>query len=172
MKKIPENISQLLQQYLDKQLSETQAREVENLLESNEAVRNTFDRLQIVDGFLKNQPLQEPSKNFTDSVMNRLDSYPATRSFSLRNGIFLLVGVLLLTAIASVLISLGVFDTTDSLNLNNVISTNYLKRDLPTIPFDGTLIMNVLIIINLAIAFVVLDKAVLKPWFEQRRMHT
>jgi hypothetical protein len=33
------------------------------------------------------------------------------------------------------------------------------------------MVMNVIILLNLALAFLVLDRAVLKPWFERRRMH-
>ncbi|MCI0751010.1 MAG: hypothetical protein L0Y35_04175 [Flammeovirgaceae bacterium] len=170
MKAIPENIKIKLQNYLDGKLTSVEASEIEKLISQDENIKLSFDNLRTIDAYLKKQKLVEPSKNFTERVMEGLDSYAAGRSFSLRNGIFLLVGVLVLTGLASVLISLGVFDTANSLNLNNLVSTNYIKKDLPTIPFNGKLIMNVLIMINLAIAFIVLDKAVLKPWFE-RRMH-
>jgi len=30
--------------------------------------------------------------------------------------------------------------------------------------------VNIIILLNLALAFLVLDRAILKPWFERRRM--
>jgi hypothetical protein len=66
-----------------------------------------------------------------------------------------------------------VFDTSGSIDLNQTIVPNkFIQQPLPSIPFNGKLVMNVIIILNLALAFLVLDKAVLKPWFEKRaRLH-
>jgi hypothetical protein len=49
------------------------------------------------------------------------------------------------------------------------VVNKYLDWELPEIPFNGKLIVNLIIIANIALAFIVLDRAVLKPWFERRR---
>jgi hypothetical protein len=69
-------------------------------------------------------------------------------------------------------LSAGVFDGTSSIDLNQTLLPNkYIQQSLPTISFNGKMVMNVIILLNLALAFLVLDRAVLKPWFERRRMH-
>jgi hypothetical protein len=71
--------------------------------------------------------------------------------------------------IGAFLLSAGVFDSTGAIDLNDMgIQNKYIQESLPTIPVNGKLIMNVIIMLNIALAFLVLDRAILKPWFERR----
>jgi hypothetical protein len=104
--------------------------------------------------------------------MSRLDQYPSRAGLSIRNAIFLLVGIFTVMGMAMILMSAGAFDGTATFDLNNIgLVQRYIKQTLPSIPFDGRLVVNIIILLNLALAFVVLDRAILKPIF-QKRMQT
>ena len=113
---------------------------------------------------------ETPSRNFTQAVMDRLDQYPVQSGFSIRNGIILLAGILLVIGIASVLVAAGAFDNTaTSIDLNQVeFSKKFVKTPLPSFEFNGKLLVNIIIILNLGLAWIVLDRAILKPLFQRR----
>ena len=115
--------------------------------------------------------IELPSKNFTNVVMSKLDQYPAQSGLSIRNGIFLLIGVLIAVGIVSFLAATGTFDATSNIDLNQVeLSKKLIKTPLPAFKFSGKLLVNIVIILNLGIAWMVLDRLILRPLF-RRRMH-
>lgn len=155
--------------YLDGTLNPQERNAIEQLLEADQQVALRLDALRSIHDYLLTSGADEPSKNFTQRVMERLQ-YPATSGYSPRNGILLLTGVLIAVGIAAVLLASGVFDTTTTLDLNQLVVPNkYLDENLPSISINGKLIVNLIILVNIALAFIVLDRAVLKPWFKRRR---
>lgn len=171
MKKISQHLDDELLRYLDGQLDPATKRKVELALEQDEALKQRLSQLQAMDSHLRNNVLEAPSKNFTQLVMSRLDQYPVRATgFSLFNSILLMVGILLMTGIATVLVSSGVFDHTQgTLDLNTMkLPTQYLQRSLPSIPIDGKLIMNVIIVLNVGLCLLVFDRTILKPYFKHR----
>ena len=172
MKKLTEYPDEILFSYLDGKLDPMQREAVEMAIGENPAVRLRLQELQQADSMLRQLTPDQPSKNFTSSVLRRLDEYPARAGLSIRNGIVLLSGIMAVMVIAIILLSLGVFDQTTTLNPNDIdLVQQYIKQTLPSISVNGKLVVNVIIILNLALMFVVLDRAILKPLF-QRRMQT
>ena len=171
MKKISQQLDDTLLDYLDGLLSSAEKQRVEHLLQSDEAIANRLRELRELGQSLREFTLEQPSKNFTQVVMRKLDQYPARTGLSIRNGIFLLAGVLATAGIATVLISAGVFDgSSTSLNLNQFeLSGKYISKPLPSIPFNGKVILNTIVFLNVALGFLVLDRAILKPFFQRRR---
>jgi hypothetical protein len=91
---------------------------------------------------------------------------------SIRSGLFLLSGILMVLAVAVTLLTTGVFDGATTIDLNQMnLMKDFVKENLPSISVDGKWVINIIILLNLAVAFVVFDRAVLKPLF-QRRMQT
>jgi hypothetical protein len=88
----------------------------------------------------------------------------------MRNSILLLAGVLVVAIIASVLVPAGVFDSiSTTIDLNQVeLPKKYLERTLPSISIDGKIMVNVIILVNLVLGWLVLDRAILKPIFQRR----
>lgn len=171
MKKISQHLDDELLLYLDGELDSTAKEKLELALQQDEALKHRLTQLQTMESFLKSDTLESPSKNFTQLVMNKLDQYPAqTSSFSMFNGILLLAGILLMTGIAAILVSSGVFDqASGALDLNTLeISQHYIQRTLPSIPIDGKLIVNVIIVLNLGLCWLILDRTILKPFFRRR----
>ncbi len=147
--------------------------------EENEELKKFIDNtvndldqdLSSVDDYLKSIRVEQPSVNFTQQVMNNLHRASAvTLSLPSRNKMLMLVGILVTIGITILLIAGGSFSNVTSITLDqDIIPNDQIRQYIPSIPFNGKLIMNIVILMNLALAFIILDRAVLKPWFEKRR---
>jgi hypothetical protein len=173
MDKVTQESDDMLLRYIDGTIGLSEKQIIEKDLERNEALRKRLDQLRSTHLLLRANRLYEPSKNFTQQVMTRLSLDPLRgTSFPIRNSILILVGVLMVVIIASVLVPAGVFDNiSTTIDLNQVeISKKYVEKTLPSVSIDGKLMVNIIIIVNLALGWLVLDRAILKPIF-QRRLH-
>lgn len=173
MKNIPQDLEDKLLSYLDDKLSGAERSNVETLLEHDVNLKERFKELQLMHSLMKKTKLEQPSLNFTSRLMLRLDQAPVVNGRSIRNGIFLVIGVLITVGIAAVLISTGTFDGASTMvDLNKIdIKNKYIDQQLPSFTLDGKTLVKGIIVLNLAVAFVVLDRAILKPFF-QRRMQS
>jgi len=170
--KISQTQDEKLFEYIDGRLKGIEKENIEQLLKSSPALQARLEELRKLDADLRTIKIEQPSKNFTQRVMSKLDQYPVKSSLTFKNGIFLLAGVLVAVGVGSLLVAGGVFDGTSTIDLNQTIIpvNKYLQKPIPTFNFDGKLMVHIIIILNLALAFLVLDRAILKPWFEKRRM--
>jgi hypothetical protein len=175
MKKISQQENDYLLDYIDGSLTEDQKRHLEQQLSGREELRVRLEDLRQVHRQLAVSPRIEPSKNFTQLVMSRLDQYPLSKGFSTKNGILLLAGVMIAIGVGALLLSAGVFDGAGSIDISDVVIQNQyidVNKSIPSIPINGKIIVNVIIALNLALAFMVLDRAIIRPWFEKRtKMH-
>ena len=170
MNKITQATDDILSAYLDNSLSDIERKRVEDSLKGNAAWRVRLEELRLVHSLLQDSVIEQPSKNFTVQVMRRLDQYPAPSGFSTRNGFIVLVGVLLVVGMATILVASGSFDNvTANIDLNKVaLWKKVIKSPLPTFTFDGKLLVKVIIVLNLALGWIVLDRTILKPFFQKR----
>lgn len=173
MKKVSKQLDDRLLEYLDGALAPADKERLEQEIAASEEMSFRFEELRTLTHSLSHVQLEQPSKNFTQRVMDHLDQLPVRSNLSIRNSILLLAGVLVAVGIGSLLLASGIFDTPGSINLNELIQQNkYIQQPLPSIPFNGKLVVNIIILLNIALAFLVLDRAILRPWFERRaRMH-
>lgn len=127
--------------------------------------------LNAIDRYLKSVRIEQPSVNFTQHVMSNLHRASAvTLNLPSRNKMLMLAGLLVMAGITILLIAGGAFTSVDTITLDqNLIPNDQIRKYIPSIPFNGKLIMNIVILMNLGLAFIILDRAVLKPWFEKRR---
>lgn len=170
MKKLSQSADDILSDYLDGRLNAPEKQKVEQFLRDDPEWRDRLEELKMIGALLRETKVEQPSRNFTEVVMSRLHQYPARTGFSIRNGILLLTGVLIVVGIATVLLSTGAFDnTTTSIDLNQIeVSRRLVKSPLPSFEFNGKLIVNIIIILNLGLAWIVLDRTILKPYFQRR----
>ena len=173
MEKITQILDDTLLNYLDGSILSEEKMRIEKLLQENGLLQARLQELRVVHLTLSQIKVEQPSKNFTQLVMGKLEGYTERSSFPIRNGILLLAGVLVAVGIVALLVSSGVFDQTQTVvDLNKInLPKQYIQEPLPTIPFNGKLLINIIIVVNLGLAWVVLDRAILKPYF-QRRMQT
>ena len=169
---ISQNQDDKLFEYIDGGLKGIEKENFEQLLKTSPVLRARLEELRKLDADLRTITLQQPSKNFTQRVMSKLDQYPVRSNFSFKNGIILLAGVLVAVGVGSLLVAGGVFDGTSTIDLNQTMGpvNKYIEKPIPTFNFNGKLMVNIIILLNLALAFLVLDRAILKPWFDKRRM--
>lgn len=173
MKKLPQELEDKLLDYMDDKLSPSERSNIETLLEHDTNMKERLKELQAMHSLMKKTNIEQPSFNFTSRLMLSLDKTPAVNGRSIRNGIFLVIGVLVTVGIAAALISSGTFDDASTMiDLNKIdVNNKYIDQELPSFSLDGKLLVQGIIVLNLAIAFVVLDRAILKPFF-QRRMQS
>lgn len=172
MKKLSQDQEQAIIDYLDGKLNHNQRYAFEQALKDNALLKNHLDEVKAANSLLRQMPLEEPSRNFTAAVMGRLDQYPAKTGISIRNGIMLLTGILVVMFIAVFLVNSGFFDQQSTLDLNKMLfAQRYIRQTLPGIALNGKMIVNTIILLNLVLAFIVLDRTILKPLFH-KRMHT
>lgn len=171
MENVTPESDDLLLGYIDGALSVSDRQNLEKELERNEMLRKRLEQLRSAHMLLKSSKSFEPSKNFTQIVMTRLNQDPARgTTFPIRNSILLLAGVLIVVIIASVLVPAGVFDNiSTTIDLNQVeLSKKYVEKTLPSVSIDGKLMVNIIIMVNLVLGWLVLDRAILKPLFQRR----
>lgn len=170
MIKVSESVDEMLLDYLDGNLTKADKGKVEKSLQENPAWRARYEELRSINSVMVETMIEQPSKNFTASVMSKLNLYQAPRSFSLWNSILLLAGVLVAIGITTVLLAGGLYDhSTTSIDLNQIeVPKELIRTPLPSFELNGKILVNVIIILNLAIGWVVLDRAILKPFFQRR----
>ena len=170
MKKVSQSVDDILSDYLDGSLSVSERLKTEEAIRNNPAWQQRVEELRMINSLLSQGKIEMPSPTFTDQVMNHLHQYPASNGFSIRKGILLLTGVLVVVGIATILLSTGAFDnTTTSIDLNQIeVSRKFIKNPLPSFQLDGKFIVNIIIILNLGLAWIVLDRTILKPFFRRR----
>lgn len=157
--------------YLDGALSDDRAKQLKVKLESNTILRARLDELRIVHEALSSKSkLEHPSSNFTHRVMSNLHRMPVTSTLSPRNGLLLLCGILVAVGMLAVLLSAGLFDNiNESVDLTKLpVSKEVIKNPLPTVNISGKWIINGFMVIALGLAFVLLDRTVLRPLFNKR----
>jgi hypothetical protein len=171
MKDLIQPHQDLLFDLLDGKLTTEEAARLRAQIEISPFLKSRYEEVKFVHQMLRSSTLQEPSLNFTKVVMGKLDEVPASAPPSFWKGLFLLAGMLMAIGIAAVLASKGVFDANATINLNDLkIPEQIPQRSLPTFIIDGKMIVNVIIIMNMIIGFIVLDKTILRPIFRRRAM--
>jgi len=170
MRKVPESVEETLLDYIDGNLSKAEQEKIEKSLQQNPALQTRYEELRLLNSVLADAKSEQPSKNFTASVMRRLDQYRAPSVFSLWNSVLLLAGVLVALGITTVLLAGGLYDNTNTnIDLNQIeIPKEIIKTTLPSFEFSGKMMVNILIIMNLFIGWIVLDRTILKPFFQRR----
>lgn len=169
MKKVTQQSDDMLLDFLDGKLNTQQQTMLRDALQTDFELRKRLDELRLVHEMLSTTTLDTPSRSFTPMVMTNLNQAPLHRGVSIKNGLLLLGGVIVVLSIAVVLLSAGVFDQTTTVNLNEItVTQKFIKQSLPTISIDGKMLINTIVLLNLIIAFLVLDRAILRPFFQRR----
>jgi len=160
---------ELLLNYLDGTLDEMRLRVLKAELEGSEPLRQRLEQLRMVHDVLSKQKLESPASNFVARVMNNLHNRPSSISMSPRNGLMLVLGTTVAICLLLLLVQAGQFN--DIINVAPAPQTGPGQKYIPSIPpisVNLKLVINILVGLNLALAFVVLDRTILKPFFQKR----
>jgi hypothetical protein len=169
MKKIPQHLEDRLLDYLDNKLSASERDDIETMSRHDKDLRTRLEELRALHTILGQTRLEHPASNFTHKVMTNLYQKPI-RSLSIRNGLLLLTGVLITIGITLAFASSGFFDNASAaIDLNKYnLPNKYIEKTLPTFSLDGGLLVNIVVILNMVLVFVLLDRVILKPFFRRR----
>lgn len=160
--------------YLDGELSGAELASFKHELEQSNALQQQLEDTRALHSALLHHARNDqstPSPDFTEKVMNRLHEMPALNSTSSYNhGLLLLGGILVAAFIGVLLVASGFFDSVQTTVPVTGLSLGDSVRALPisNISLNGKLIMKVLIGVNVLLAFLLLDRTVLRPYFGQR----
>jgi len=160
-----------LLRYLDGELEPSHKIKLDAELQGATDLKERLEELRVIRSFLTSQAtLETPSKTFTQKVMAGLDAQPVKSLFSPRKGLLLLIGVIIASVLALMLLSNGVFDQTNTSLLVDTgpIKNKWIQETTFSIPFNGKILVNGIIFLNLALALVLLDRTVLRPLFQKR----
>ena len=154
--------------YLDGLLGEHEQKAFEEALGSSPRLQQRLKWLQSVEKLFSENSVAVPSPEFTDNVMASLDSYRHIR-FS-RNGLLLLLGVLVALTLVVLLMAGGNFDpgifnemVPKSLNIGDA------QFSLPYHEFiDIKMLINGVLFLNLFLALLLLERVIFRPLFKRR----
>lgn len=170
MKKISQEIDDLLVGYLDGTLTPEKLDKIKNGLTTSESLRSRLEALKFIQQSMQNTEVIHPSAHFTQRVMGNLHKLPHTTVLTPKNGLLLLSGVLVAMGMGATLVDAGIFNSFNGiLPLNQfTLPTGIAVPELPAIPFNGKWIVNSIIALNLGLALLLLDRTILKPFFNKR----
>jgi hypothetical protein len=156
--------------YLDGRLEGPFLEQLRKDLENSEDLRKRLEEFRLVHRTLAITQLEAPSQAFVNKVMQNLHRTSYSPSLSPRNGILLLAGMMVASGLLVVMISAGIFDQFSGfISLQKVAPVQkYLQQSLPVISVNGKLLINFMVGINLILGFIILDRTVLKPFFQKR----
>jgi len=160
-----------LLEYIDGTLPAAETKALEQELKKDIALRVKLNELRENHAALRTSlPLEQPSRDFTLKIMGNLHQAPLPQpGQSIRKSILLLAGALIAAVGTAILVASGLFDTvTTTLDLNAVKPADLVKDTMPTLNINGRILINAVVIANIIIAFIVLDRTVLKPLFQKR----
>lgn len=168
MERLTNNQDDELLNYLDGKLSDVKVRELKSKLETSSLLSQRLEELRAVHQLLaKEAKLETPSSNFTHRVMSNLHRVPVMNPLSPKNGLLLLCGTMVAIGILVLVVSSGFFDSmTHSINVNELpVKQEYITTN---IAFNSKWVINGLILLNIVLAFILLDRTILRPFFNRR----
>lgn len=170
MQKISQETDKLLQDYLDGKLAGEKLMKIKAGLEKSEELRNRLEILKLLQQSMSLPSLMQPSPHFTQRVMSNLHNMPASQSLSPKNGLILLGGILVATGIAIATLSTGLFNSMNGMLTfeNFQLPRGIAIPQVPSIPINGKIILNAIIVLNIGLAFLLLDRTILRPLFSRR----
>lgn len=133
--------------------------EHEKMLLTDSAYKKHFEQYATLQEQLMSLDLEVPSMRFTQNVLDNV--LPLTKGAYKKNRapFFFLIAMGILSVMSMLLLLQGGGSLGDNLliNMEGVISS-----------FSNPLVMNIFILLNVVLAFVILDKKVFKPYFSSK----
>ncbi len=168
--KLPITDEHLLR-YLNGELSMQEILTLKDQISASAALQQRLEELRLIQTYLKQtSQLQNPGFNFTESVMHGLD-HVRIPGISIKRGLILLIGSLVASGIALGLLSLGAFDSSTSLLIEPSVQNKFFEIPKISIPFNTKVLINGIIFLNLGFLFILLDRTILKPLFQNRTVN-
>ncbi len=157
-----------LLRFLNGELDAHEVTTLRSQLAETSELTQRLDELRAIQTYLKHtNVVEKPSSNFTARVMQGLDRVKAHR-ISAKRGLILLIGSIVASGLALGLLTLGTFDTSTSLLIEPPVQNRLVELPAINIPFNTKVLINGILFLNLGLLFLLLDRTILKPLFQNR----
>jgi hypothetical protein len=157
--------------YLDHHLSDEQAELFEKTIYSDKELTDKFNQLKLVHESLSAQKIASAPAGFTERVMNSITELEASSGkFFNRNRIFVLILIGLVVLSTLYYLSIQFYPGIGNMVANQVtlqkvtVDLNPARKML-----DSGLLFKLVFYVNGLIGLLLLERAVLKPYFERRK---
>lgn len=156
----------VLLRYLDGTLTDQEKESLLSQLATSPELKSKLEALERTHAFLVGSgALQNPSANFTQRVMMGINM---PQAFSPRNGIYLLLGIMVASGLLISILSGNTFEPVTIGIESEFVRQVWMKAPSLSIPFDLGLVIKSIVFVNLGLALVMLDRTILKPLFRNR----
>jgi hypothetical protein len=161
--------------YLEHDMSEEEKNIFSEAVNADKNLREMLEEEKLIQLHFTRIKFTEPSTEFTNLVMGKIEHAQGEFSISIKRSLLLLTGVLVVTMLTAFLVSKGIFDSPGTIKLPEV--NPVVNQYLPNMPeasrftINNKIVVNCIIILNLMIGFVLLDRTILRPYFQKRMRH-
>lgn len=146
---------------LDGVASEELLRNHQELLVNSTKYRVFFDEIKAFHLQLSDLGLEQPSKEFTQNIISKLNFVKVSRNAWAKKWIFAYAASILLSLVAILSLLMGA-----NQEVSASVFGNFSKV------FVGESFVDTIVIANLLVFLVVFDRRVLKPYFKNRGLRT
>ena len=168
-----------LLEFIDGTLSHADADEVRKAIEIDPEIKNRYDTLVSVDSLLADQIESRPSDTFVEGVMSNLNKRLATNSvdynsFWKKN--LIVVSIVLIVGLVAAITLLSNFTLSELFPTLQPQEFTVTDRTISIDPgflnfINQDLFIKGIIYLNAFVAIFLLEKAVFRPFFRQRRQN-
>lgn len=172
-KKDPAALEDALSRYLDGTQDEAEKAWLDALQAQDAGIKQRVEDLDAVHQVLQAESVVSPTPHFTQRVMAALEPLPQTSRLPARRvwrSVALLTGVLAVTAIVMTWLSSDMFA---GVAVQQVGVPYADQWNLPhwSIALKGKWLLYPIIVMNMVLGWMLLDRAILKPLFQHRRLN-
>lgn len=155
--------------YIDGEMTVEERERFEREMSSDKKLQTLVRHQQAAERLMTEEKLVDPSRNFTQNVLQRLNEVPRSRQTFL-NSLLLLAGIIVVVLIGSQLLTSGILDNkATTIDLNSIRPLgDYIPQQLPSLGVDMKQIIYIVIFLNVALALIVFDRTILRPYFQNR----
>ena len=159
--------------FLDDAMHPTEKENFLAAVKENPELKKLLDEEKLIRSYFKSFVPHEPDAHFTVKVMERIQNPGGDYSISVKRSLLLLAGAMLVSLLTAFLVSKGIFDSQGTINITETYNGigKYIPEVKP-IAINNRILVNGILILNLLIGFVLLDRVVLRPLFQKRFKHT
>jgi len=157
--------------YLDGELADEEVLQFKKKLSENKKFADRFARFETMHKSLLDNPLASPSANFVDRVMESVAVVRAREmKFFNRSRLFVISIIVLIVATSLYYFAVQFYPTIGGAIADQITLKSFTLNLQPAQEFfSSTLIYKVVLYVNGLICLLLLDRAVLKPYFTRRK---
>lgn len=158
-----------LWRWAEGEASEAEQAQIRDAMMQDEAIQTRADHIRWLRETLQRQAtLEEPSARFTARTMAAIRQKPIL-PVTYGKGFWILGGIVIATGLAALLMGFGTFDSEVApLTLQQPWLTKMIGS--PTLHVSVKTVVSAVILGNLALALVLLDRTILRPYFQGRSL--